>query len=144
PKPVQTVSIPDGPSNEAPVVLSKTWKPSLTIWTYCVVPTSPFVSGGAQLHATPGNCMPLKFAFAVGMFAAVNASAAIDVWTTRSGRSLCGCTILGFSFASFLGLKTGCCFISRTGADVSLRIDSPTVTSCLRPCGGLTTAVFGA
>src|SRR6476469_1818733 len=70
------------------------------------------------------------------MLAAVNWSAAIDVWTTRSGASLCECLIFGFSFASFFGLNTGCCFISRTGAEVSLRIDSPTVTSDLRPWMG--------
>src|SRR3569832_356555 len=80
--------------------------------------------------------MPLKFASTVGMLAAVNSSAAIDVWTERSGASLCGCLILGFSLASFLALKTGCCFISRTGREVSLRIDSPTVTSDLRLCIG--------
>src|ERR1043165_6962351 len=81
PNPLHTVEIPDGPSKEPPVVLSKTWKPSLTICTYCVAPTSPSVSGGAQLHATPGYWMPLKFLSAVGMLAAVNASAAIVVWT---------------------------------------------------------------
>src|ERR1044072_8203300 len=52
--------MPAGPSSDAWVDLSKTWRPSLTIWTYCVAPTSPFVSGGAQLHETPGNGMPLK------------------------------------------------------------------------------------
>src|ERR1044072_2302333 len=80
PKPPQTVEMPEGPSNEAPVVLSKTWNPSLTIWTYCVAPASPFVSGGAQLHATPGNAMPLKFATVVGMLGSMN-GAAISVWT---------------------------------------------------------------
>src|SRR6185369_9647408 len=124
--------MPDGPRTEPPVVLSNTWKPSFTIWTYCVAPTSPFVSGGAQLQATPGNGMPLKFLSVAGMLGAVN-GAAIEFWTTVSLASLCECVTLGFSFASFFALKTGCCFISRTGCDVSLRIDSPTVMSDLRP-----------
>jgi hypothetical protein len=49
PKPFQSVVMAAGPKSEAPVDLLKTWKPSLTIWTYCVEPTSPFVSGGACL-----------------------------------------------------------------------------------------------
>src|SRR5438874_10238588 len=57
-----------GPRTEEPVVLSNTWKPWLTICTYCVEPTSPFVSGGAQLHATPGNPIPSKFRIGDGMF----------------------------------------------------------------------------
>ena len=51
-----------------PVVLSKTWKPSLTIWTYWVRPTSPFVSGGAQLQTTPGNEIPGKLRIGEGIF----------------------------------------------------------------------------
>src|SRR5215211_6962449 len=78
------------------------------------------------------------------MLAAVNSSAAIDVCTTRSGASLWKCAILGFWFASFFGLKTGCCFISRTGGDVSLRIDSPAVTSGLRPWTGPGATEFAA
>src|SRR5215207_8502670 len=78
------------------------------------------------------------------MLAAVNSSAATDVCTTRSGVSLWKCGILGFWFASFFGLNTGCCFISRTGGDVSLRIDCPDVISALRPCTGLVTGEFEA
>src|SRR3979490_2745675 len=67
PNPLQSVLIPDGPNTDAPVVLLKTWKPSLTIWTYWVAPTSPFVSGGAQLHATPGNGTPSKLSSGLGI-----------------------------------------------------------------------------
>src|SRR5215813_6050408 len=81
PNPPQSVVIPDGPNCEAPVALLKTWNPSLTICTYCVAPTSPFVSGGAQLQATPGNGMPSKFLSAAGMLGFTN-GAATDDWTT--------------------------------------------------------------
>jgi hypothetical protein len=70
PKPLHSDSMLIGPSTEAPVVLLKTWSPVLTIWTYCVAPTSPFVSGGAQLQLTPGNAMPSKFSPGLGMFGA--------------------------------------------------------------------------
>ncbi len=69
-----------GPRIEVPVVLSKTWKPSLTICTYCVWPTSPFVSGGAQLQLTPGNWMPLKFRIGLG----ISGVGAFVFWTTGS------------------------------------------------------------
>ena len=49
------------------MVLSKTWKPSLTICTYCVSPTSPLVSGGMQLQTTPGNPIPSKFRLGGGI-----------------------------------------------------------------------------
>src|SRR5215211_6952640 len=49
-------------------LFEKTAKSVLTIWTYCVAPTSPFVSGGRQLqllgrlHGSPnGRQMPSKF-----------------------------------------------------------------------------------
>src|SRR6266571_2582851 len=64
----QTVAMLRGPRTDEPVVLLKTWKPWLTIWTYCVAPTSPFVSGGAQLQVTPGNGMPSKLSVGAGMF----------------------------------------------------------------------------
>src|SRR5260370_42226917 len=73
PNPLHSVVIPEGPNTDAPVVLLKTWKPSLTIWTYCVAPTSPLVSGGAQLHATPGKGMPLKFRTGLGILGAIRA-----------------------------------------------------------------------
>ena len=51
-----------------PPLLEKTAKSVFTIWTYCVAPTSPFVSGGRQLqllgraHGSPnGRQMPSKF-----------------------------------------------------------------------------------
>src|SRR5678815_4081710 len=87
--------MPTGPSIEAPVVLLKTWNPSLTIWTYCVAPTSPFVSGGAQLQATPGNGIPLKFRPGAGMFGRDGCD-----WTTVSRTSLCSETARGFGLAS--------------------------------------------
>jgi hypothetical protein len=66
-----------GPSCEAPVTLLKTCTARLTIWTYCVAPTSPSVSGGAQLHPTPGNGMPVKFRMGGGMTAGARLP-----WTT--------------------------------------------------------------
>src|SRR5690242_342449 len=48
PKPLQNDAVLTGPSTEAPVVLLKTCTPPLVICTYCVAPTSPSVSGGAQ------------------------------------------------------------------------------------------------
>src|SRR6266480_3791126 len=68
PTPDQSEAIATGPKTEFPVVLLKTWKPSFTIWTYWVAPTSPFVSGGAQLQFTPGKGIPLKLSVVAGMF----------------------------------------------------------------------------
>ena len=56
-----------GPKIELPVALSKTWIPLFTICTYCVEPTSPFVSGGAQLQLTPGKAIPSKFSRVPGI-----------------------------------------------------------------------------
>src|SRR5258708_1687056 len=36
------------PLSSVPMLLSKTAKDSLTHWTYCVAPTAPLVSGGAE------------------------------------------------------------------------------------------------
>src|SRR4051812_35564318 len=66
-EPCQIVSIEAGPKTDAPVDLLKTWKPSLTIWTYCVRPTSPLVSGGAQLQLTPGKSIPSKLRIGLGI-----------------------------------------------------------------------------
>src|SRR5687767_13183533 len=88
--------------------------------------------------------MPSKFMLAVGMLALVNSSTAIVFWTTRSGVSLWKCGILGFAFASLLGLKTGFCGSSLIGGDVSFRIDSPTVTCCFRPWTGVVFAGVAA
>ena len=49
------------------MVLSKTWNPEFTIWTYCEEPTSPSVSGGAQLQFTPGKPIPSKLSVGEGM-----------------------------------------------------------------------------
>src|SRR5262245_50771768 len=115
PKPLQTVVIPTGPSTDAPVLLLNTWKPSLTIWTYCVAPTSPFVSGGAQLHATPGNGIPLKLSPGAGMFAAT-----CCVWRAASLTFWCCETARGFGLASDSRLGTsGFALIDRSGAEVS-------------------------
>ena len=101
PKPLQIDEIASGPSTDAPVVLLKTSKPSLTIWTYCVRPTSPFVSGGAQLHVTPGNGMPSKLRIGVGMFGLARLR-----WTLPSGR-LTGllARVFGFALASCSALR---------------------------------------
>ena len=74
-----------GPRTELPVALSKTWKPSLTICRYCVSPTSPLVSGGAQLQPTPGNWMPLKLRIGLG----ISGVGAFVCWMTGSGLSVC-------------------------------------------------------
>src|SRR5947208_488885 len=67
PKPVQMDEMLFGPRSEFPD-LSNTWKPSLTIWTYCVWPIAPLVSGGAQLQPTPGYGMPSKLVSGPGTF----------------------------------------------------------------------------
>src|ERR1043166_1082039 len=132
PNPLQTVEIPDGPSKEPPVVLSKTWKPSLTICTYWVAPTSPSVSGGAQLQAPPGKKTPSKLSSGVGMLRPAKAISEFAPWTTGSWLSLwfSEAGIFGFSLASRSNFEpAGACFISRSGGEVSLRTDVPTMTS---------------
>src|SRR5207237_9608243 len=112
--------MPEGPNKDAPVDLLKTWNPSLTIWTYCVLPTSPLVSGGAQLHATPGNGMPSKLSSGVGTFVDRKVRK-VNCCATSSGLSLCLLGIFGFSLASRSGFSSkGNCFISRKGFDLSL------------------------
>ena len=106
--------------------MSKTWKPSLTIWTYCVAPTSPFVSGGAQLQPTPGNGIPSKLCVGPGMF-----GAASDCWTTVSfaftWRPTCG-----FAAASRSGIGlSGSAGMLRSVAETSFLYEWPTRT---RPC----------
>src|SRR5260370_41419549 len=122
PNPLHSVVIPEGANTDATVVLSKTWKPSLTIWTYCVAPTSPLVSGGAQLHATPGKGTPSKLRSGLGILRPAKALTELADWTTGSALSTCflEAGTLGFSLASrstFLSTLEG--FISRRGADVS-------------------------
>ena len=70
PKPFHTDSMLIGPSTELPVLLSKTSRPVFTICTYCVEPTAPFVSGGAQLQLTPGKSIPSKLSCVPGIFGA--------------------------------------------------------------------------
>src|SRR5207244_5369992 len=111
--------MPTGPSTDAPVALLKTWKPSLTICTYWVAPTSPLVSGGAQLQATPGNPMPLKFRSGLGMLTVMRLVKAVKLfWTTVSGLSLCLLGIFGFSLACSAFDNAGWGFISRSGFEV--------------------------
>jgi hypothetical protein len=53
--------------------LEKTWKLSLTIWTYWLRPAAPFGSGGSESWtATPSKLLPVIGAAPVG---------ALD-WTT--------------------------------------------------------------
>src|SRR5262245_64909342 len=75
-----------GPMIELPVFLLKTCSAVLTIWTYCVAPTSPFVSGGAQLQLTPGKPIPSKFRTADGIFGA--AGRFCTTGSTRSCRTV--------------------------------------------------------
>ena len=123
--------IPAGPKVDAPVVLSKTWKPLLTIWTYWVRPISPSVSGGAQLQATPGNRMPSKLRTVPGMTLGITRPRSFPklLWITGSGPSMCVLGSLGFSFASFSSSCgcTGCNFMSRNAGDSSFLTDQPTI-----------------
>src|SRR5690348_1945249 len=87
PKPDHRVLMALGkPAASAPVVLAYTPKAVLTICTYCVAPTAPLVSGGAQLHGLLGvllvSPMPLKFSPAV-----VPTSGPVVVCNAPSGTS---------------------------------------------------------
>src|SRR5437588_6843349 len=107
--------MPDGPSCDAPVVLLKTWSPSFTICTYCVAPTSPFVSGGAQLQPTPGKRMPSKFRVVPGILGAKTL-----VWSAPSGAFLCDRPVFGFGLASrSLEGLTGTAGIRLSGRETS-------------------------
>src|SRR6266545_2630388 len=131
PKPVQRVAMSTGPKTEAPVVLSKTWKPRLTIWTYWSRPTSPFVSGGAQLQFTPGKAMPLKLRMVPGIF-----GLGIVLWTTGSRALLWSLNSKseGFSAATCRGNVACDAFaMERTGCEMSFLYDLRTVTP-LSPC----------
>src|SRR3954468_13754945 len=73
------------PRSTAPL-LEKTAKSVFTIWTYCVAPTSPFVSGGRQLQllgkpqgSPNGRQMPSKF-----WIGAEIGPAPFLLWTTGS------------------------------------------------------------
>src|SRR5436309_15512143 len=113
--------MPDGPSCDAPVDLLKTWKPSLTIWTYCVAPTSPFVSGGAQLQPTPGKGIPSKLSVGAGMLAGASVR-----WTTGSDALRCR-PIRGFAAASRSGIDlSGSAGISLSAGETSFLYEWPT------------------
>jgi len=60
------VFVGTGPYIEVPVFV-KTWKLSLTIWTYCRRPAAPFGSGGSESWtATPSKFFPVIGAAPVG------------------------------------------------------------------------------
>src|SRR5262249_20063552 len=95
----------------------------LTIWTYCVAPTSPFVSGGAQLHATPGNGIPSKLREGEGMWFANWA-----FWRTRSVPFLWIETGRGLVAASCSAPeKSGFAGSARIGGDTSFLKEGRTV-----------------
>src|SRR3954465_2436930 len=124
PKPFQRLTIETGPSIDAPVALLKTCRPSLTICTYWVAPTSPFVSGGAQLHATPGNGMPSKLRVVPGMF-----GANCDDCRAASTRSTWCETGRGFGLASISVAGVGAVARTlRSGCETSFLYECPTIT----------------
>src|SRR5207248_208331 len=116
-----------GPRTEFVVTLSKTWKPSLTIWTYWVFPTAPLVSGGAQLQPTPGKGIPSKLLRAAARLGAtafrVEELAEWRFWMTGSASSLCRCGIFGFSLASCSSFRSASLHggSSRSGGETSFR-----------------------
>src|SRR4029453_7767897 len=122
PKPDHSVSIEIGPRTDAPLVLSKTWRPSLTICTYCVAPTSPSVSGGAQLQATPGNGMPSKLRTGDGI-----ASGARRFCTTGSTWVRTSLGMPTGSRCRCLGLSPTFGGMSRNGGETSFLDECPTV-----------------
>jgi len=102
----------------------------LTIWTYWVFPTSPFVSGGAQLQLTPGKGMPSHWRIGLGIAGMPISVLQKLLWITGSGPSWCWCGSLGLRFASCSvsvgGQINGC---SRSGRDKSLCNAGITVVS---------------
>ena len=125
PTPDQSEAIATGPKTEFPVVLLKTWKPSFTIWTYWVSPTSPFVSGGAQLQTTPGKSMPSKFSIGPGMFGrGIVRWTAVSRWLT----SFLPLVSFGFSDASprLEGKILGRCML-RSGRVSMFPYECPTI-----------------
>src|SRR5258708_14291954 len=71
------------PSSRAPVLLSKTAKDSLTHWTYCVAPTAPLGSGGAEFREKLGRPLPRPSKFSPVAGAPPLLRANIN-WTTGS------------------------------------------------------------
>src|SRR5262245_32988176 len=113
-----------GASTWFPLVLSHTAIAVLTICMYCVAPTSPFVSGGAQLQFTPGNEMPSKLRFVPGIFGAARL-----LCTTGSFRFLWSCTICGLGCAGWFGPGfAGFGVMSFSFGDLSFFTEWPTVT----------------
>src|SRR5215211_3524019 len=133
PKPDQSAAMSVAGVGGAPVFLSNTRKPWLTICTYCVAPTSPFVSGGAQLQPTPGNAMPSKSSVALGIFGAKRV-----LWRTVSRAFLWREAGFGFGLTSVWKPRTGratCCSM-RSGRDESFLYECPTITRCPEPGAG--------
>src|SRR5258707_15721338 len=58
PSPLKRLLPAMGPSNLTPELLTKTAKDSLAPWTFCVAPTAPLVSGGAEFTEKLGNPLP--------------------------------------------------------------------------------------
>ena len=109
--------------------MSQTSKPSLTIWTYCVRPTSPSVSGGAQLQATPGKPMPSKLRIGFGIEFGKR-----RVWRAASGVKD-GLTRTMGLFGSVSSSRPGfigSALISRRGFDL-LAVAWPTITCPAAP-----------
>ena len=112
-----------GPSTELPVLLSKTSRPVFTIWTYCVSPTSPFVSGGAQLQLTPGKSMPSKLSSGLGIFGGAGL-----LWTTVSFWFVCAWAIARSGTACFAVALNGIGVMLRSAGEVSFLTECPTST----------------
>src|SRR5215467_8319472 len=115
----------------APVVLSKTPKPVLTICTNCVAPTAPLVSGGAQLQKLGKSLACVPRPEKLSPTVAETAGPAV-VWATGSGSS---------APAAWPGVRSGrsgeprypvaCADRSRTAGDTPCCTDA--VTSGFRP-----------
>src|SRR5215208_7524195 len=133
PKPDQSAAMSVAGVSGAPVFLSNTRKPWLTICTYCVAPTSPFASGGAQLQPTPGNAMPSKSSVVFGIFGAKRV-----LWRTVSRAFLWREAGLGFGLTSVWEPRTSLaarCSM-RIGREESFLNECPTITRFPEPGAG--------
>ena len=113
--PAQSWLIGVAPRRTAPA-FEKTTKSLFTIWTYCVEPTSPSVSGGRQLqllgwaHGSPnGRQMPSKFWIGPEI-----GPVPLAFWTTGSFAP--GTVPLGLS-ASIPSVWSGDCGTGSTGSE---------------------------
>ena len=89
-----------------------------------MAPTSPLVSGGAQLHVTPGKGMPSKLRPVPGI-----ALGKCLVWRAASGRAMPLIGTCGLGFASWSGVgRIAMGRIERSGREVSFLTEWPTVT----------------